>query len=87
MSKAPRRGMKKLGWLLGRLKDYDCEIIKKRGKGSHFLIKRPDPAGGRTLTFVLPRHREYGPDYLKPLRSHLKLRPEDGVSDEDFYSA
>ncbi len=85
MPRRSRRGLKKQSWVTTRLANYECKVDKKRGKGSHFLIRRRDPADGRTLTYVLPHRREYGSDYINALRRHLKLRPEDGVSDEDFY--
>jgi len=62
-----------------------CEIDLRRGAGSHWCVFRAVSEG--RLMFALPDRREYGRDYIGPLRRRLRLTPGDGVSDEQFYDA
>ncbi len=55
-----------------------------RGKGSHtmFFIKRDDGQ----FSYPIPTHdKDVLDSYVRGVRKRFKLRPEDGVTDEDFF--
>jgi hypothetical protein len=80
---------KPLKWkaLRAILKRYNVREEPSRGKGSHTLLARDFPEG--TFTYPVPtggacKHQVLV-CYVKGLRKRFRLRPEDGVSDAEFY--
>jgi hypothetical protein len=68
------------------LRHFGAWIDVGRGKGSHCLALRI--VAGERCSYPIPRHgNEVNSRYVTGCRKRLKLRPDDGVSDEDFYSA
>ena len=55
----------------------------KRGKGSHILFSRE--IDGKKFTYPMPTDKNVKSAYLRPLRKQLRLLPEDGVPDSDFF--
>jgi len=57
---------------------------KKRGKGGHTLFYKDFPEG--RFTFPVPVHGKDVLDcYVDGCRKKFRLRPDDEVTDEDFY--
>ncbi len=54
------------------------------GKGGHWGMTRKKVKC--TLSYAVGDHREYGRDYINPIRRAMELTSAHGVSDRDFYS-
>ncbi len=77
-----------------RLKLHDLRRIlasfgvaedKKAGKGSHTVFYRAMPDG--VFTYPVPTHgKDVKPCYVKGCRKRFRLLPDDGVTDDDFFS-
>ena len=61
------------------LKSFGVNEDASRGKGSHTLFYRD------TASYSMPTRRDVLPCYVDGCRKKFNLRPEDGVSDDDFY--
>ncbi len=55
-----------------------------RGKGSHTYFYRRLPEG--EFGYAMPTKPDVKAVYVKGLRKRLRLMPENGVSDQDFFS-
>lgn len=76
----------KLKQLRKIVRRYDVVEDSSIGKGSHTTFLRK--VAGGIFSYPIPTH---GSDmvlvcYVKGLRKRLRLTPNDGVSDRDFYS-
>ena len=70
--------------LLRLLKKYGAWENSKRGKGSHTMYFRM--VSGSKFSFPVPTHdKEVNARYVRGCRKRLKLTPDDGVTDEEFY--
>jgi hypothetical protein len=56
---------------------------ESRGKGSHSMFFRV--VDGTRYSFPLPKDRDVLDSYVKSLRKKLRLMPEDGVPDDEFF--
>jgi hypothetical protein len=67
------------------MKKYGAWEDHGRGKGSHTMFFRV--IDGREFSLPVPTHdKDVNARYVRRLRKQFKLMPDDGVSDEDFYS-
>jgi len=67
------------------LKRYGVIEDKSLGKGSHTTFCRKIDGG--VFTYPIPTHdKEVAKCYIEGLRERLRLKSNDGVSDEEFYS-
>jgi hypothetical protein len=55
-----------------------------RGKGGHTYFYRQFPEG--EFGYPVPNKKDVKQVYVKRARRRFRLMPEDGVSDDDFYS-
>lgn len=66
---------------------HGAELLPgKRGKGSHAMYARTHSDGKRYKTTVPTGDECVAPKTQMSIRRGLKLAPEDGCSDEQFYS-
>ena len=54
-----------------------------RGKGSHTVFSRTFDDG--TFSYPIPDRKDVLPCYVKGVRKKLRLLPEHGVTDEEFF--
>ena len=66
------------------LRRYGVRVDTSRGKGSHVLFWRTFPEG--EFSYPVPNQSDVKVCYVKGCRRRFRLTPEEGVSDEDFYS-
>lgn len=65
------------------LRSFGVSENKSRGKGSHTVFFMQIDGG--TYTYPVPTPRNTLRCYVKNCRKKFDLRPEDGVTDKDFY--
>jgi hypothetical protein len=77
--------------LVRKVRRFGGTEESRRGKGSHRLLRRPDPERrGRTLTACLPYHGDnvdVPTSHVNAIRRKLKMTPLHGVSDADWDAA
>jgi hypothetical protein len=67
------------------LKSFDVAEDVASGKGSHTVFWKAFPEG--TFSYPVPTsQKDVHPKYVKGCRRQFRLLPEDGVSDEEFFS-
>lgn len=66
------------------LRHYGAQELKKRGKGSHSFYERT--VNGVRGGTPVPKDSDLSGGTIDSIRRKLKLMPEDGVTDEEFYS-
>lgn len=71
--------------LLARLKELGCTVLPpKRGKGSHCMVVRT--VDGKPCSTSVPMNREcVAPGTVGSIRRAVKLSPEDGVTNQQFF--
>ncbi len=71
-----------------RLSRYGIEWDPRIGSGSHGAFVGLSRSTKTRETYPLPKKQqsEVHAKYLKPLRRAFELLPEDGVSDDEFFS-
>lgn len=71
-----------------KLAEHGIEWDPKVGKGSHGAFVGLSHITKTRETFVLPQNqqKEVQSKYVRPLRRAFELTPEDGVSDDEFFS-
>ena len=62
---------------------FDVVEDAGRGKGSHTCFQRE--IDGKWFSYPVPTNRDVKPCYVKGVRKKLRLLPDDGVADEDFF--
>jgi len=66
------------------LRSFGVEELAGRGKGSHTLYWKQFDDG--RFTYPVPNRKDVLPCYVKGARKKFRLLPDDGVTDEDFFS-
>jgi hypothetical protein len=66
------------------LRHFDVFADRSRGKGSHILFFRRFAEG--VFTYPVPNRAEVKLCYVRDCRRRFRLTPEDGITDEEFYS-
>jgi len=78
----PKRRLK-LRDLRSILSRYGVVADDSRGKGSHTMYIRE--VDGKTYSYPIPNDKDVLPCYVKGVRKKLRLLPENGVTDEEFF--
>lgn len=66
------------------LASYGVEEDASRGKGGHTFFWKEFPEG--VFGYPVPLHgKDVRPCYVDGCRKKFRLKPSDGVSDEEFY--
>ena len=66
------------------LKSFEVWEDTSKGKGSHTSFLRTFDDG--TFSYPIPTHdKDVADCYVKGVRKKLRLRPEDGVPDAEFF--
>lgn len=79
----PKRRLK-LNDLIRILGSFGVNVDESGGKGSHIKFWKHFPEG--RFSYPVPRQRDVKPCYVNGCRKKFRLRDEDGVSDEEFFS-
>ncbi len=66
------------------LRHYGAVADESAGKGSHIKFWKQFPDG--RFSYPIPNERDVLPCYVKGARKKFRLQPEDGVTDDDFFS-
>lgn len=75
----------KLSRLRRILASFGCREDKSRGKGSHTMFFRT--VNGDEFSYPIPTSgKEVLVCYIKEIRIKFRLTPDDGITDEAFFS-
>lgn len=74
----------KLSDLRRILLSFGVNETRGRGKGGHTLFWKQFPEG--RFSYPVPNRTDVLPCYVKGSRKKFRLLPDDGVTDEDFFS-
>jgi hypothetical protein len=66
------------------LRSFGVGERKHRGKGGHTYFYKQLPGG--EFGYPVPSEKDVKDVYVKGVRKRLRLTPEDGVTDDEFYS-
>lgn len=66
------------------LASYGVGADESAGKGSHVKFYKTFPDG--RFTYPVPPNPDVLPCYVNGCRKKFRLRPQDGVSDDEFFS-